>query len=227
MIYLCGDIHGYLDIEKLGHDKFPEGSELTRLDYVIILGDYGLIWDDSPEFEYWSKWLDNKPWTTLFIDGNHENFDKLYKLPITEKFGCPVGVHMGNIFHLKRGYVYHINDLKFFVMGGASSVDKHSRSEHIDWWKEELPNYSETDKGLQSLEEHNWKVDYVLTHTCPSTVASHFVKNVKPDNFTNYLNFISETLNYNHWYFGHFHEDKTVDKFSCLFNKIEGVYSNA
>ena len=27
-------------------------------------------------------WLDGKAFTTLFVDGNHENFDRLYAYPV-------------------------------------------------------------------------------------------------------------------------------------------------
>lgn len=30
-------------------------------------------------------WLDGKAFTTLFVDGNHENFDRLYAYPVEKK----------------------------------------------------------------------------------------------------------------------------------------------
>ncbi|WP_260504042.1 hypothetical protein [Paenibacillus illinoisensis] len=56
---------------------------MTKDDYVIIVGDFGLIWDGSNEDRYWLKWLDKtKSFTTLFLDGNHENFDLLEQYPV-------------------------------------------------------------------------------------------------------------------------------------------------
>lgn len=54
---------------------------------MIVCGDFGLIWDMKPSRaeEYWMKWLSEKPWITLFVDGNHENFDRLKNYPITEE----------------------------------------------------------------------------------------------------------------------------------------------
>ncbi|MCD8190254.1 MAG: hypothetical protein LUD78_08575 [Clostridiales bacterium] len=55
MIYLTGDIHGGLDITKLSNRQFPEGKTLTRSDYVIICGDFGLPFapsDIAPESEF-------------------------------------------------------------------------------------------------------------------------------------------------------------------------------
>lgn len=76
MIYVTGDIHGEVDISKLNTQNFSQAKEG---DYLIICGDFGLIWDIKPSKneEYWLKWLSKKPWTTLFVDGNHENFDRL------------------------------------------------------------------------------------------------------------------------------------------------------
>ena len=41
-IYVTGDTHIPIDISKLNMREFPEQKELTREDYVIILGDFGL-----------------------------------------------------------------------------------------------------------------------------------------------------------------------------------------
>lgn len=71
MIYITGDIHG--DPSKLSSDIFPEQKEMTKDDYVIICGDFGLIWEqkESKTEKYWLDWLEEKPFTTLFVDGNH------------------------------------------------------------------------------------------------------------------------------------------------------------
>lgn len=68
-IFITGDIHAYLDISKLDDDNFLEGKKLTKDDYVIICGDFGLVWNNSPLEYQWRDWLKNKPWTTLFVDG--------------------------------------------------------------------------------------------------------------------------------------------------------------
>ncbi len=145
MIYLTGDAHGEHDMPKLSSKRFPQGKDLTKEDYVIILGDFGLLWDIelSPIEIYWLNWLENKPWTTLFIDGNHENFNRINALPEVSMFGSKVGKVNDSVFHLKRGHIYNINDMKILTIGGAASIDKMQRTENISWWKEELISYTE------------------------------------------------------------------------------------
>lgn len=72
MIYLTGDTHGGMDAEKLFPENFS-GEGLTKNDYVIILGDFGFIWKYNPNKaeKRWMKFFETRPWTTLFIDGNH------------------------------------------------------------------------------------------------------------------------------------------------------------
>ena len=43
MIYLTGDLHGSIDISKLNTRNFPEQKIMTKQDYVVILGDFGLV----------------------------------------------------------------------------------------------------------------------------------------------------------------------------------------
>ena len=44
-IYVTGDTHQSIDIHKLTTSNFPEQKELTKNDYVIICGDFGLLWN--------------------------------------------------------------------------------------------------------------------------------------------------------------------------------------
>ena len=110
MIYITGDTHIPVDIQKLSTKRFPEQKEMTKNDYVIICGDFGGVWDDSNEEKYWIKWLKNKNFTTLFIDGNHENFDMLYSLPIVDFCGGTAHKVDNGIYHLIRGEIYTIDE---------------------------------------------------------------------------------------------------------------------
>lgn len=49
MIYVTGDIHADIDIGKLSMDKFPQQRDLSKSDYLIICGDFGLVWDGLVE----------------------------------------------------------------------------------------------------------------------------------------------------------------------------------
>lgn len=78
MIYITGDCHG--NFERFNTDIFPEQLEMNKEDYVIICGDFGGIWDksgDSKKEAMILNQLECKSYTTLFVDGNHENFDRL------------------------------------------------------------------------------------------------------------------------------------------------------
>ena len=71
MIFITGDIHS--NIQRFFEDCFPEQKEMTKNDYVIIVGDFGVIFDrkESRTEREKLKALDKMPFTTLFIDGNH------------------------------------------------------------------------------------------------------------------------------------------------------------
>ena len=175
MIYITGDTHCPEDIHRLNTSGFPEQKNLTKNDYVIICGDFGGVWypEDSKyhkEDLYWQKWLREKPFTTLFVDGNHENHYLLSQLPEVEMFGGTIGKVCDSVYHLKRGQIYTIDGKKFFCFGGAKSIDKEWRVEGLSWWPEEMPSKAEMDYGLVTLEKHDFKVDYILSHCAPSSI---------------------------------------------------------
>jgi hypothetical protein len=230
MDFTCGDFHGHRDIHKLNSDSFPEGKSMTKNDYLIQVGDFGLVWDykgESPDEDYWLTWLQSKPWTTLFIDGNHENFARLDTLPKIPMFGDEVGVVRDGIYHLLRGRIYVINGKKIFTMGGGLSIDKMSRVEGMSWWAREIPNYGEWAGARASLDAHNWEVDYVITHDIHEAgYNALFAENrsyykdsyVLPQN----LEHVRQNLKYKKWFCGHHHIDKSFPQFNTtiMYNKV-------
>ena len=221
MLYITGDTHIPVDIGKLNTKKFSAQKELTQNDYVIICGDFGGVWDGSNEEKYWRKWMTEKNFTTLFVDGNHENFDMLNTLPVVEFCGGFAHKINDKIYHLMRGEVFNIDEKKIFTFGGASSHDKIYRKEGVSWWKEELPNDEEMENALKNLEVNNWAVDYVITHCAPTSVQYVFGEKYCANMLTNFLENIKEQLTYKRWLFGHYHTDKEIDdKHMCLYDKI-------
>ena len=84
-IFITGDTHG--DFSRLHPAAFLEQSNLTKEDYIIICGDFGGVWDGSDTEQQWLDWLAARPFTTLFVSGNHENFDLLRSYPISQWHG--------------------------------------------------------------------------------------------------------------------------------------------
>ncbi len=85
----------------------------------MIAGDYGGIWDGGAEEQRQLDWLEKKPFATLFVSGNHENFELLAEYPVEEWHGGQVQKIHPSVIHLMRGQVYSIQGEGFFTMGGG------------------------------------------------------------------------------------------------------------
>ncbi|MDR1801079.1 MAG: metallophosphoesterase [Lachnospiraceae bacterium] len=151
-IYITGDTHGTYDVNKI----FKLMPSLTESDFLIVLGDFGICWDnyggDNKVRNFWNR----LKCQTLFLDGNHENFTLLNRYHVSEKFGGKVQELGKKITHLMRGQVYTIEGKTFFTMGGAAShdcgrpldfiisshlEDYHSKDFYADFQK--LPKYEQ------------------------------------------------------------------------------------
>lgn len=244
MIYITGDIHG--NPTRFSSFSFPEQKEMTKNDYVIICGDFGLVWDykeESPQEKYLLDWLNEKTFTTLFLDGNHECFARLNSYPVEEWHGGKVHKIRDSVIHLMRGQVFKIDNKKIFTFGGASSHDirdgilepddrrikiwkkdysKLFRINGRSWWKEELPSEDEMKEGLKNLEANNNKVDYIITHCTSSSLAAIIGHGLyEPDVLTDFFQKINETVSYKKWFFGHYHIDRQINPENiCLFEQI-------
>ena len=251
-VWITGDIHG--NPVRLSTDSFYEQKEFNKNkdeNIVIICGDFGLVWnrdEENKNEKYWLDWLESKPFTTVFVDGNHENHIRLTTYPIKEWHDGKVHEIRPHVLHLMRGEVFTIEDKKFFVFGGASSHDiqdgiidyededwreqaknleKHGkymyRVKGLTWWNEELPTVEEMQHGLKVLKENNNAVDYIITHS-PSTSELYLMGGkglYEPDILTNYLEEVKVTTDYKKHLFGHMHLNKAInDKDICLYEQI-------
>ena len=118
-VYMTGDTHG--DFSRFQVDAFRES--VKQDDYVIICGDFGGVWDGSAEEARQLDWLNQQPFLTLFVSGNHENFDLLSGYPVEEWQGGLVHRIRPHVLHLMRGQIFETEGYTFFTMGGARSVD--------------------------------------------------------------------------------------------------------
>ena len=121
MIYATGDTHG--NFQRFAPEHFPEQAGMTKEDYMIICGDFGGVWDGGKKEGRNLDWLEDLPFTTLFISGNHENFDLLSKYPTEEWNGGKIQRIRPHVIHLMRGQVFDLQGYSFFTMGGARSHD--------------------------------------------------------------------------------------------------------
>lgn len=98
--------------------------ELTQKDIVIICGDMGLLWADDREFAYYKKWLSALPFTILWVQGNHENYDMIAAYPVSIWHGGKVRhIVEDKIILLERGQIFELEGKRFFTFGGASTHD--------------------------------------------------------------------------------------------------------
>ena len=132
-----------------------------------------------------------------------------------------------HILHLMNGQIFEIDGKSFFIMGGATSVDKIYRTEHETWWEEEEPSEEDYQTAWDNLGQRGNQVDYIITHTIPENVRKTAFAPMK--NFVEYesrverfLNVILNEVEYRKWFAGHIHIDRELTKYKIriLFNSI-------
>ena len=219
-IFVCGDIHSTLDINKL--DQFMNREDLNENDYLIICGDTGICGFSKEQELATREYLRNLPMTVLFVDGNHERFDRLNDYPVDEWHGGKVHMIEPGIIHLMRGQIYLIDGKSFFAFGGAYSIDRAGRILEYTWFEEELPSKEEYEEAWENLKAYDYEVDYVITHTGPYEVITELGYECHDEALeqVRFFQKIADNIEFQDWYFGHFHEDVDVDNFHCRIDEV-------
>ena len=223
-ILVVGDTHHAMSNFNKVESFYPN---LTRNDYVIVTGDFGFIWNTTAEGiredDRWLEYINSRPWTTLFVDGNHENFSRLNNYPVEEWCGGKVHRIKKHIYHLMRGEVFTINGKTFFCFGGARSVDKAYRTAYKTWWPEEIPSQEEYDNAVANLKKINYSPNYIITHTMPDFFGHELYggRYTDGDKVAHMLDDFLLQCVFDKWYCGHHHLDvKVRDNIQLCFRRV-------
>lgn len=159
-ILVVGDVHGsWQQMEKAIRYAHDSG-----LDTIFQVGDYGIWHNDKPFLNQQQHLLEEWGIQLLFIDGNHENFPRLYDKKVLDDGTRYV---RENITHVPRGYRWEWHGLTFLGLGGAASIDKRFRRPGYSWWPEELITVEDI-----LTAQAGGPVDVMFTHDSPRTAPN-------------------------------------------------------
>ena len=227
MIYITGDVH-----RRFGRlEHFCKENKTTSKDVMIVLGDASLNYYLNEKDLRLKERVRRIPLTFFFIHGNHE--ERPYLVAGYEEKEWKNGIvytdpRYPNQLFAKDGEIYDLAGRQTIVIGGAYSVGKPIRLERgMPWFPSEQPDDETKKRVLERLAGKEWRVDDVLTHTCPyEYIPKHlFLGNVNQasvDHTTEYwLQKIENRLSYDRWFYGHYHGNHQDGKLRCLYKEIE------
>jgi len=221
-VWITGDTHGLYDelMERIS------AYDVQKEDGIIITGDFGFISDRRDKREAFLK-LRTENYRFWFIDGNDEDFPLLGTYRTGSWNSGTARMITPNIIHMMRGEVYEIEcgsrRKRLFCMGGAYSVDRQYGCEGIDWYPQEMPSPAEYERADRALERCRYKVDHIITHTAPPSVAEALGFCTADEEYalSSYLEGLRERADFDQWFFGHFHTDMQLhDGFTAVHERM-------
>ncbi len=219
MIYVTGDTHG--DLTRF---RTPAMRRLRRGDTLVVLGDFGFVWDGGAAEKKALRWLSRRRYQILFLDGSHENFDRLAQYPPVEHAGGSAWQLGKRLYRLQRGGLYTIEGRTLLALGGAESLDRETRQEGVTWWPEELPCAEDYARCDAALEACGGQVDLILTHDAPARLLSFLRLNrdsvlYEENALELYLDGLMKRVRYGRWCFGRYHLDQPIGSTACAVYK--------
>lgn len=214
MVYVCGcrDMQTSYKLQSVPFQK---------TDVLLMVGGLNTWWT-SQAWKEWIAFLKALKCPILFLDSNHENFDKLFSLPQKEKFGGQVGLFDEDMYYLKRGAIYSIQDKTFFVFGGAESTYKRYNQNNKMWWPEECPTDIDFELAKETLQEKDYKINVVLSHTLPAQVWDRFRMGV-PGKAARMLAFFYSRLTFDQWYASTYKTDQKILRVHSVYTDVVAI----
>lgn len=205
MVYVTGDLHG--DMTRLAD---PALRRLRKGDTLLVCGDFGFVWDGSAAEQKRLRRLSRLKYTVAFVDGRHENFDRLAEYPLTDWNGGQARQIADGVYHLQRGEIYTIEGKTYFTFGGGESDDREFRVPGESWWPAELPTEGEMIRAREKLAAYGNRVDCIITHMPSLKSRARLDTRTSADGVSIFLGSLEDTVSCSRWYFGCLHMDKAI-----------------
>ena len=225
--YITGDCHG--DFQKV--EVFCRRMQTTIEDCMIILGDAGINYCMDHRDTERKKYLAGLPITVFCVYGNHEERPSnisSYRKKKWKNGTVYFEPEYPNLIFAKDGEIYEFSGKKVLVIGGAGSPDKAYRMmAGLPWFEDEQPNESIKNYTEQQIADSRWKVDYVLSHTCPLVYrpekSLYTLSDPKSIDLSTerWLETLAANLQYERWYFGHYHDNRVYVDAEMLYDAIK------
>ena len=185
--------------------------KLKKSDCLIVCGDFGFLWDDSPREQRLRKWIGKRRYHVLFVDGGHDNHDLLARYEKTSWNGGTVQVISGKLKYLCRGEIFDIDGNSVFVFGGGTSMDADVRLPHGSWWPQEMPTDEEIAQARANLAARGNAVDFIITHQSSSKIKTLLgAGGQEADALNVFFDELRRDCRFRRWFFGSFHSDKLI-----------------
>jgi len=225
-IVITADLHGSIDFTKINNSRVKQYNDGEFPCYMIVAGDFGALWSNDPKDRqdaYLKRWYEAKPYDVVVIPGNHENYDRIEALPVEIYHNAKVRRYGRNIVFVERNEVLEIDGKKFYCFGGAESTDKLWRVPNISWWPQEKASYADNAKMAEVLQKVK-RVDYIIAHTAPKSIV-HKMHRSDRENDSNSaaLEYLVANIEFDHFVFGHMHEEFSYGKYRCIYDDLVTV----
>lgn len=161
-IMVVGDTHG--DGYHAAH--VLEEAKAQGISTILQVGDFGFLWRDPMVFSQLDRALESYGISMWWLDGNHENFELMESMGVTPDDETDTWM-TPRIRYLPRGFRFEVDGVRFLAFGGATSIDRLSRSPHITWWPQEAIQVRQVTRVAAEP-----PVDIMVTHEVPFGVPS-------------------------------------------------------
>lgn len=129
---------------------------------ILHAGDFGIWPGDTRYLSQVALTLAREDAILIFVDGNHENHDRLTRLQNQQPGQMFIAIR-DRIWWATRGARWTWHNRVWLALGGAASVDRAARTPGTSWWPQE--QITITQAALAALAG---KADVMLTHDAPA-----------------------------------------------------------
>lgn len=165
LLGVMGDVHGATGWTMSAIERFAE----LGITHILQLGDFG-VWPGASGEKFLRKVngaLERHGMLMVVTLGNHEDYNRLDAKLEPARYDSSFSQLPGyaHILFAARGQHWNWDGVEYCSLGGANSIDRHTRAPHRSWWPQESITLGDVYRTVEG-----GRADIMLTHDCPEGV---------------------------------------------------------
>ena len=154
-VLVAGDWHGEVRLAMAA----VRAAKERGIELILHTGDFGIWRGDEFFLDALQRELEAAGVQLWFVDGNHEDFERLYAYAPDPDGRRRV---RRSVWHLSRGHRFAAAGRSWLACGGAASIDRSFRTPMLNWWPQEMITQADLNRCAIG-----GRVDALLIHEAP------------------------------------------------------------
>lgn len=209
MVYILGDVRNR-NYSMILSERFNlRLCGMTKKDIILFYAPSTLVSEEG-----FIEWLNERPYTSIILDGDEKLMDVIKDQPVSKRFGSRAFQPADSVYCIADSGMYTVEHQKLLICC-LDWADRKCRDKYNEWSLVHMRRFA------AAYKRHGCKADFIITRIPPHLIARKYDKHRAFDYNALYFDRYVREDNFFRWIFNDYKKDISIEeKYYCVFRHL-------